>query len=39
MQFDIPLEKMWVEQFDNIIVYGVATYGVSNMSNWIKVLL
>jgi hypothetical protein len=37
-QFDISLDRMWVGQFDNVIIYGIAADGVSDMSNWIKVL-
>lgn len=37
-QYNISLEKIWVGQFDNMIIYGIAADGVSDMSNWIKVL-
>ena len=36
-QSQVQLENIWVEQYDNIVVYGIASDGVSNMSNWIKV--
>jgi hypothetical protein len=37
-QFNINLENIWTGQFDNMVIYGVAMDGVSDMSNWIKVL-
>lgn len=36
-QSQVQLENIWVGQYDNIVVYGIASDGVSNMSNWIKV--
>lgn len=33
----IELENIWVGQFDDLIVYGIAADGVSSMKNWIRV--
>lgn len=33
----IELNNIWVGQYDNLIIYGIAADGVSNMKNWIKV--
>ena len=33
----IDLENIWVGQFDNMIVYGIAADGISSMKDWIKV--
>ena len=34
----IELENIWVGQFENMVVYGIATDGISSMKNWIEVL-
>ncbi len=31
------MENIWVGQFDNLVVYGIAADGISPMKNWIKV--
>lgn len=33
----IDLENIWVGQYDNMVVYGIASDGTSSMKNWIKV--
>ena len=33
----IELENIWVGQFDDLVIYGIAADGLSNMKNWIKV--
>jgi hypothetical protein len=33
----IELENIWVGQFDDFVIYGIAADGISNMKNWIKV--
>lgn len=34
----IPFENMYFAQYENILVYGIALDGYSNMKNWIQVL-
>ena len=34
----VDLKNVWVCQFENIVIYGIASDGVSSMKNWIKVL-
>ena len=33
----IQLDNIWVAQFDDLVIYGIAADGISNMKNWIKV--
>lgn len=33
----VQLENIWVGQFDDLVIYGIAADGVSSMKNWIKV--
>lgn len=33
----IQLENIWVAQFDDLVIYGIAADGISNMKNWIRV--
>lgn len=33
----IDLENIWVGQFDNMVVYGIAADGISSMKDWIRV--
>jgi hypothetical protein len=33
----IGLENIWVAQFDNLVIYGIAADGISSMKNWIRV--
>jgi hypothetical protein len=33
----IQLDNIWVAQFDDLIIYGIASDGISNMKNWIRV--
>lgn len=35
---DIELDNIWVSQFDNMCIYGIAADGVNSMKNWINVL-
>jgi hypothetical protein len=35
---EISMENIWVGQFSNIVVYGIAADGISNMNGWIKVM-
>lgn len=34
----VELENIWVGQFENMVVYGIAADGISSMKNWIHVL-
>lgn len=34
----IEPQNIWVEQFNEILIYGIALDGVSDMNNWIKVM-
>lgn len=36
-QSSIQLDNIWVAQFDDLVIYGIAADGISNMKNWIKV--
>ena len=33
----IQLDNIWVAQFDDFVIYGIAADGISNMKNWIRV--
>jgi hypothetical protein len=33
----IELENIWVAQFDDLVIYGIAADGISSMKNWIRV--
>jgi len=33
----VELENIWVGQFDNMVIYGIASDGISSMKNWIRV--
>ena len=33
----IQLDNIWVAQFEDLIIYGIAADGISNMKNWINV--
>lgn len=33
----IGLENIWVAQFDDLVIYGIAADGISSMKNWIRV--
>lgn len=33
----IQLDNIWVAQFDDLVIYGIAADGISNMKNWIRV--
>ena len=33
----IGLENIWVAQFDDLVIYGIAADGISCMKNWIRV--
>jgi len=37
-EYEILLENIWVGQFENMVIYGIAADGISNMSDWIKVM-
>lgn len=36
-QSTIQLDNIWVAQFDDLVIYGIAADGISNMKNWIRV--
>ena len=33
----VDLENIWVGQFNSIVIYGIASDGISSMKDWIKV--
>lgn len=33
----VELENIWVGQFNDIVIYGIAADGISSMKNWIRV--
>lgn len=33
----INLENIWVGQYDNMVIYGIAADGISSMKDWIRV--
>ncbi len=33
----ILLDNIWVSQFDDMVIYGIAADGISNMKNWTRV--
>lgn len=33
----VDLENIWIGQYDNMVIYGIATDGISSMKNWIGV--
>lgn len=35
---EIALENIWIEQFDDILIYGIALNGNSNMNEWLNVM-
>lgn len=34
----IELQNIWIEQFNEILIYGIALDGVSDMNKWLKVM-
>lgn len=34
---NIDLENVWLTQYNNMIIYGIAVDGHSNMNNWVRV--
>ena len=36
-QSSIQLDNIWVSQFDDLVIYGIAADGISNMKNWTRV--
>lgn len=34
----IELNNIWFNQYDDMIIYGIATDGISNMKNWNKII-
>lgn len=33
----VDLENIWIRQYDNMVIYGIAADGISSMKNWIRV--
>lgn len=33
----VDLENIWIAQFDNMVIYGIAADGINSMKNWINV--